>query len=287
MGAQVFQHPLVAIAVVALLGGAPSAANAQQVKPPTVEGETKSIPAGASTTQVDSSYIVGDGDSVAIGLVGRNDLNSRVRVSTDGTILLPFVGRIKASGRTVLELAEDVRQALIKGGFFGDAVVQAEVVGISSRYATVLGFVGTPGLIPLDRNYRLSEMLARVGGRNSSGADYVILTRTDGTSNRYQVDSLASGAGDKDPIVAPGDKIFIPSADSEVFYISGQVASPGTFPLTQGVTFRQAIAKGGGVNENGSEKKLKVVRKGVTIKKVKLEDLVQVGDVITIGERLF
>ena len=82
MGVQVFQHPLVVIAAVALLGGAPVAANAQPVKPPAGEGETKPTPAGASTTQVDSSYVLGDGDSIAISLVGRNDLNSRVRVST-------------------------------------------------------------------------------------------------------------------------------------------------------------------------------------------------------------
>lgn len=283
MGATVFRYPFAVFAVAVLLGGAPIAAGAQPAK----EGETKSSPAVSSTAQVDSSYVLGQGDSVAISLVGRNDLNSRVRVSTDGTILLPFVGRIVASGRTVLELAEDVRQALVKGGFFADAVVQAEVVGISSRYATVLGFVGSPGLIPLDRNYRLSEMLARVGGRSSGGADYVVLTRGDGTSNRYQVDVLASSTGENDPLVAAGDKIFIPSADSEVFYISGQVTAPGSFPLTKGLTFRQAIAKGGGVNENGSEKKLKVVRNGATVKKVKLDDLVQVGDMITIGERLF
>jgi hypothetical protein len=48
-----------------------------------------------------------------------------------------------------------------------------------------------------------------------------------------------------------------------------------------------ALAKGGGVTENGSEKKLKVVRDGKPLKKVRLDDIVKVGDIITIGERLF
>lgn len=290
-----FRSSLIAIVLAASAASLPLSALAQGARPgapapaaSSAEPQNAPAAAPAPATPVDSSYVLGAGDSIAISLVGRNDLNSRVRVSTDGTILLPFVGRLPAAGRTVLELAEDVRQALIKGGFFADAVVQAEVVGISSRYATVLGFVGTPGLIPLDRNYRLSEILARVGGRNGGGADYLVLTRAaGGASQRYSIDALASGGPDQDPVVAPGDKIYIPAADNEVFYINGQVNTPGTFPLTTGLTFRQAIAKGGGVNENGSEKKIKVVRGTETLKKVKLDDPVKVGDVITIGERLF
>jgi len=88
-------------------------------------------------------------------------------------------------------------------------------------------------------------------------------------------------------MVKNGDKIFIPSAENEVFYISGQVNTPGSYPVTEGLTVRMAIAKGGGVNENGSEKKVKIVRDGKPVKGIKLEDPIKVGDVVTIGERLF
>jgi polysaccharide biosynthesis/export protein len=249
------------------------------------EAPTANVAPGAP---IDISYILGAGDVVDIGLVGRSDFGSRARVNTDGMILLPFVGKIKAEGRTVLEFAEDVRTALIKGGFFADPVVRADVIGVASRYVTVLGAVGSPGLMPLDRNYRLSEVLAKAGGRSGNGADYILLTRAaGGEPQRFGITTLASGSGEQDPVVGSGDKIFIPSVDKEVFYISGQVNSPGSFPVTSGLTFRMAIAKGGGVGENGSEKKLKVVRKGEKLKKVKLDDLVQADDIITIGERLF
>jgi len=280
--------------VVALVMGVSTVAYAQPQELPTAPaaaGATSAPPPAvpALNAPVDSSYVLGIGDVVAIALVGRNDLNSRVRVSTDGTVLLPFVGRIRASGRTVLELSEDIRQALIKGGFFSDAVVQAEVVGITSRYATILGAVGSPGLLPLDRNYHLSEILAKVGGRGGGGgADYVVLTRAaGGESLRFNIDDLATAPPDKDPIVQPGDKIFIPAADKEVFYISGEVRNAGTFPIVTNMTFRTAIARAGGVTENGNENKITVTRGGKPVKGIKLEDKVQVGDVIKIGERLF
>ena len=43
------------------------------------------------------------------------------------------------------------------------------------------------------------------------------------------------------------------------------IYTPGSYPVTEGLTVRMAIAKGGGVNENGSEKKVKLVRDGKTL----------------------
>jgi polysaccharide export outer membrane protein len=270
---------MVAVPAIAMAQARPAAS------PPAPPAAAPNTP---QATAVDSSYLLGPGDVVEIGLVGRADFGSRARVSTDGTIQLPMIGSIPAAQRTVLQLADDVRQALIKGGFYSDPVVRTEVVGINSRYVTVLGSVGSPGLLPLDRNYRLSEILARVGGRGANGADYIILTpASGGPSERYSIPQLASGAPDKDPQVHTGDKIFIPSAENEVFYISGQVNNPGAFPVSDGLTVRMAIARGGGVNENGSEKKVKVVRDGKPLKGVKLEDPIKVGDIVTVGERLF
>ena len=269
----------------ALVIQVPAAAMAQATPPAAPARAPATTP---QATAVDSSYLLGPGDVIEIGLVGRADFGSRARVSTDGTIQLPMIGSIPAAQRTVLQLADDVRQALIKGGFYADPVVRTEVVGINSRYVTVLGNVGNPGLLPLDRNYRLSEILARVGGRTGNGADYIILTpASGGPSEKYSITQLASGGPDKDPLVHTGDKLFIPSAENEVFYISGQVNSPGAFPVTDGLTVRMAIAKGGGVNENGSEKKVKIVREGKPLKGIKLEDPVKVGDILTVGEKLF
>jgi len=288
---KIMDRPLLISGVLtSLLLAAPVLALAQ-VKPASPTSPTAPPAPTVATPQataVDSSYLLGPGDVVEIGLVGRADFGSRARVSTDGTIQLPMIGSIAAANRTVIQLADDVRQALIKGGFYADPVVRTEVVGINSRYVTVLGSVGSPGLLPLDRNYRLSEVLARVGGRSGNGADYILLTRaTGGASERYSIAQLASGGADKDPLVHNGDKIFIPNTENEVFYISGQVNTPGSYPVTEGLTVRMAIAKGGGVNENGSEKKVKIVRDGVPLKGIKLEDPIKVGDVVTIGERLF
>ena len=149
---------------------------------------------------------------------------------------------------------------------------------------TVLGAVGSPGLIPVDRPYRLSEILARVGGVRENGADHVVLRSKDGERS-YAIKDLATGDLNLDPYVQPGDKIFSPSAD--IFYIKGQVKAPGGYPLTPHMTLVIALARGGGLTDLGSDSHIKIIRKGVEISPKNLNVEVLPDDVIDVGEGWF
>ena len=231
-----------------------------------------------------SAYVLGRDDVVAVGLLGRTDFGGRARVQADGTIQLNFIGKIQAADRTTAELAEAVASALKTGGYFADPVVTVEVVGYASRYVTILGAVGSPGLVPINRPYRMSEILARVGGVRDNAADYLQVRHANGEETRLALRDLATGDASADPYVQAGDKIYAPTA--ETFYIYGQVRSPGQMQLSTGMTMRMALAKAGGLTESGSDKKIDVTREGKKTK-VKLDDPVQPGDVIVVGERLF
>src|SRR5688572_3803764 len=93
-----------------------------------------------------SAYILGRDDVVEVGLLGGAGFSGRTRVQADGTIQLPLIGKIPVADRTTAEVSEAVRKALVAGQFFTDPVVTVEVVGYASRYVTVLGAVGSPGL---------------------------------------------------------------------------------------------------------------------------------------------
>ena len=240
----------------------------------------------APSVAVDQSFALGVGDVVDVGVIGRNDFSTRARVSTEGTIVLPLLGGVKALGLTTSELAQQTQDALAKGGFYANPMVRVEVTGVASRYATVLGNVANAGLLPLDRNYRLSDLIARVGAHSAEGSSTVILTRADGSSKKYLMEDLATGGG-SDPLIMAGDKIYVPSVTSVVIYLSGQVKSPGSVPISKEVTLREAIAKAGGLTDMGSDKKVTIYRKNVKVKSVKLDTIVEPGDIIQVGERLF
>lgn len=216
--------------------------------------------------------------------MGQN--GTRARVGNDGDIVLPLLGKVKALNLTANELAQKVQDGLVKGGFYANPVVRVEIVGVSSRFATVLGNVSSPGLLPLDKTYHLSAVIARVGA-HAGKSGYVILTHADGSQKKYSMEDLATGGGAADPVVMPGDKIYVPAPTSEVFYVSGQVKAPGAFPITKDMTVREAIARSGGLTEMGSDKKVKIYRKNVELKGTKLETKLEAGDIVDVGERLF
>lgn len=236
----------------------------------------------------DRQYALGVGDTIEVTVVGRSDFNGRARIGSDGAVLLPFLGAVPATNRTPGQLADEIRAGLEKGGYFSNPVVRVDVVGVASRYVTILGAVGAPGLMPLDRRYRLSEIIARAGGKSEGGVDYVVLTPASGASKQYKMADLATGSGDQDPYVNDGDKVFVPAAQAQLFYISGQVKNAGSFPVTEGLTVRMALARAGGLTESGSDKKVKIYRQGKALKGVKLDEtIVESSDILTVGERLF
>jgi polysaccharide export outer membrane protein len=192
---------------------------------------------------------------------------------------------VKAADLTVLQFRENVKNALKKGGYYADPVINISVTTYASRYVIVLGEVGQPGMVPVDRNYRVSEILAKVGGPRDSGADYVSLRRASGEEIKLNINSLATGTLEQDPFVKPGDKLFVPKA--ETFYIYGQISRPGTVKLEPGMDLRKAIVAAGGLTTMGSEGKIKIIRDGKEIKKYSLTGPIKNGDVIHVGERFF
>jgi len=244
---------------------------------------TGTAPAAAASTDASPTYPLGPQDVIEYNVLGTTD-RVRARIDPDGTIQTNLGGRIAAAGRTPRQLALEIAAALKAGGFYADPVVNVDVVGYGSRYVTVLGSFQQPGLIPLNRDFHLSEILARVGGVRADGADYIIV-RSDGVpEKRYLVSKLSSGDPASDPLMKPGDKIYAPQA--EMFYITGEVKAPGTYPLKSDMTIAQAIARGGGLTDSGSDKTIKV-RRGDKIVKLKAEAKVEPGDILTISERLF
>lgn len=274
----------------ALLLMAGSVAGAQTVPPAAPPAQAQPAarppaPPSQATKDVAEGYVLGADDVVEVTVLGQPEFTTRARVKANGTIQLPFIGEQRLAGETALSLAPKIAEKLRAGGYYAKPVVNIEISSFASRYVTLLGSIAQPGLQPVDREYRLSEIIARAGGLRETGADFVTLTRADGEQKNYAFDKLASGGPEDDPMVRPGDKIFVPEAD--LFYIYGQINAPGVYPIRGGpMTVRKAVARGGGFNASGSASRIKLFRNGVETK-VKLDATLQAGDVLVVGERLF
>jgi polysaccharide export outer membrane protein len=251
------------------------------------------VPGGPNMTAPDSTspvggpdynYILGPSDVVHVEALNHPDFNVKATIGADGRIQLPYIGSFNSANMTVAALHDRVLDDLKRKGIFSNVTLNVEVISFGSRYVTVLGGVGTPGLVPVDRAYRLSEILARAGGVREGGSDYVDWTSKVGATRRIAIEDLATGGPSMDPYVSPGDKIFVPTA---VFYIKGQVKAPGAYPVGLNMTLAMALARGGGLTDMGSNKNISITRNNAEIDPKDLAFQIQANDVIDVGESWF
>ncbi|PTQ11794.1 sugar ABC transporter substrate-binding protein [Sphingomonas oleivorans] len=229
-------------------------------------------------------YMLGINDEIQVSLFGRQPLDVKTRIKEDGTVILPYIGAIKAIDQTPSQLASAIGQKLEAGGYLVNPVVNVEVTSFISNAVTIFGNLQSPGVYPLDRPQNVAMMVARAGGVRADGADYVLLRRQGEAERTIPLADL-SGDGGSGLALRPGDTLFVPPARQ--FFVYGQVKSPGNFAIRSKMTLRQALAQAGGPTLGGTEHKVTLYREGKKIKRVDLESEVQANDVLRVNEKLF
>jgi polysaccharide biosynthesis/export protein len=251
-------------------------------------------PAGASP-----NYVVGAQDVLTVTVFNEPQLSGRFRVENDGQFSYPFIGRIKANGLAVGEIATAIKVKLANG-YLRDPQVTVEVEQFRSQNVFVMGEVHTPGKYTLTGAATLIEALAQAGSRTPEAGSEVLILRPkeskDGPTlpgdaeadiERVDLRTIESGKLSQNVAIHDGDTIFVPKA--ERFYVIGQVRNPGSYVLEPGMTVLQAISLAGGVGERGSDRRIRIVRI-VGDKKhdfnAKPTDIVESGDTIIVRQRL-
>lgn len=240
-------------------------------------------------------YQLGAGDSIRVVVFQNADLTIEARVTENGTISFPLIGEVRIGGLTVPDAEKTIAKALKDGGFIQQPQVNIVLLQIRGYQVAVLGQVNRPGRFPLDTlNVRVSEMIAIAGGIiAATGADVAVLTGVrDGKPFRKEIDIAGLFIDNKlqdDLVVASGDVIYVQRAP--VFYIYGEVQRPGSYRIERNMSVRQALAQGGGPTMRGTERRLRLHRRGadgkVEILKPGFDDPVQSDDVIYVRESLF
>jgi polysaccharide export outer membrane protein len=253
---------------------------------------TLGFSANAQTNQPE--YQIGNGDNIRVLVFQNPDLTVETRVTENGTISYPLVGSVKIGGMTIPAAEQAVAKALSDGGFIQKPQVNIILLQNRGNQVSVLGAVGRPGRFPLETfNTRVSEMIAIAGGISPVGADVAIVTGLrEGKPFRREIDIAGMFLDNKlqnDLVVAGGDVIYVHR--QPMYFVYGEVQKPGSFRVERGMTIRQALAQGGGPTVRGTERRLRVHRRGadgkVEILTPDLNDMVQADDVLHVNESIF
>jgi len=197
-----------------------------------------------------------------------------------------------------------VRTALLADGYLRDPRVAVSLDQFKGQRIFVFGGVGSPGTYPLQDGQTLIEVLARVGYPTSPEA--IILrpkhptgpTMPDsaGDAEVFRVNvrelekDVERGSLARNMVLKDGDTIFVPRTDPTRVFVTGQVRTPGAYPITEGTTVLQALALAGGPTEEAAVNRLRIVRivsgRQESIK-AKLTDVLLAGDTVVVPERYF
>ncbi len=249
---------------------------------------------GEASADQPMDYRLGAGDSIHISVFRNPNLTLDARVSESGIITYPMLGELAVGGLTLDEAERKIAFALKKAEVVQEPQVNIVLSQIIGNQVSVLGEVNHPGRFALDTlNTRLSDMLARAGGVSPTGGSVAILVgKRQGKPYRKVIDLAKMFMDDnmgENVLVQGGDNIYVDFAPA--YYIYGEVNQPGSYRVRRGMTVMQALAQGGGPTMRGTEKGMKLFRRGqsgdVVSFSPELTDLVKDGDVLYVKESLF
>ena len=246
------------------------------------------------------NYVIGPEDVLTVTVFNEPSLSGRFRVENDGQFNYPFLGRVRAGGVTLSDVAATLKTKLAEG-YLRNPQVTVDVDQFRSQSVFVMGEVRSPGKYVLSGTVSLLEVLAQAGLTTAlAGPEVVVLhpktpvagavsLAAPGDSEVLHVNmrEIENGRMSKNVPIRDGDTIFVPRA--ERFFVVGLVRNPGSYALEPNMSVLQALSLAGGVTERGSNRRLRVTRVvdgKRTELDVKATDLVQPGDTITVRQRL-
>jgi polysaccharide export outer membrane protein len=168
-----------------------------------------------------TDYRIGPADSLDINVSQLPELTKIVEVGPGGTILLPLIGQVQASGRTPVELSDDIATAL-KKKYMKDPIVVVSVKEAQGAKVTLDGAVIKPGVYPLAGPTTLLQAVALAQGPDPKLANLkrVAIFRTIGGRRQTQVYDLTqirTGRAE-DPTIYGNDIVVVDTSGSKSFF---------------------------------------------------------------------
>lgn len=256
-------------------------------------------------------YKVGGYDVLSIEVYEEPDLSrDAVRVSADGHITFPLIGRVRVADKTTAEVENIIANLLAEGQFLVNPHVSVFVKEYLSKKVLILGAVERPGSYELRALERVLDVLSKAGGVDfAEGGNKITILRTEtagGTKDeKIAIDiNLRRLLDGEDPLsnlqVSDKDILYIPKADK--VFIIGEVKNPGDYLIKdRDITIVEAVGMAGGFTRIAARNRTKIIRVEDGVEKiihVKIDEITREGkktgdivlrpnDIIVVPESFF
>jgi polysaccharide export outer membrane protein len=281
---------VLALALVCLTVNVAWGQPAGNIAAPPAKPETTSPAVASALVTLNEDYRIGINDVIEIQIEDAVELSGSYRIAKSGTFLMPFLGRITAQNKTPEALATFITDSL-RDRYLSNPNVKVIVRQYNSRSFFIQGAVRNPGVYQIEGKPSLLVLLTLAGGlaENHSSTGFILRPNKPPQSpatpenkashqpaanesednsaaeapptaaqNEYSllkvnINGLLVGRFDQNMYLEPGDIVNIPP--SEVFFVAGEVQTPGSFALKEGMTLRHAISLAQGTNYKADAKR--------------------------------
>ena len=232
------------------------ATNVDRFNSPSVAPVSRRPPASTSW-----NYLVGPGDILSVLVFNHPELTlpagpdrsaeeSGFRVQSDGTFFYPFVGQVQAAGLSLEQIRSNLSIRL--ADFIADPQLEVRVASFNSQAINVTGAVTSPQRIRVTTvPITLIDAVNAAGGLAPNADPRQIRIVRNGSAYKVDLNGFLERSDQFDnPLLGPGDVVYIPKREVEEVFVLGEVASPSSIDMGgDTLSLTQALTRRGGLEE--------------------------------------
>lgn len=214
------------------------------------------------------NYLLSAGDEVLIDVWGDSELNLKLTLSPEGTIIIPNVGPVALSGLTIEEAENRIKQELGKimwnlvDGKEPNTFVSVGLGKIRSIKVNIVGEAVAPGTYTLSSLASLFNALYAAGGVNDIGSlrNIRVYRNNKEIANLDVYDYLLNGKYDTNIRLEDNDMIIIEPYE-QLVNTHGKIKRNRTFELRKGETLEDLLKMAGGFTGDAFTEDVTIKRK--------------------------
>ena len=184
-------------------------------------------------------------------------------IDTDGNIVIPYAGKVRAAGRTPVQVEDEIVDKLKNKAIEPQVIVS--MVTQNSSLITVLGNVGKPSRFAANYNAEhILDTIARAGGPKGNPYDIYVMLERNHKRDIVPFGALLYNPADNNIWTHPNDTLYL-YTDPQTFVAFGATGSQGQFKFENWrLSLAEAVAKAGGLGNSVSEPGYVFLYRGVT-----------------------
>ncbi len=209
----------------------------------------------ASAAQ-DKTYRLQPEDILRVQVYNEPQIDAQLPIGEDGNISAPFIGLIRAEGKTTAELEAELVKEYVAKLRLRDPKVAVTVLRFREHRASAGGMVTRAGAYVFRPGDTIMTLINYAGGPLVDRADMRRATlRRFKTSELIPIDLQAlmvRGDTSQNYELSDGDELIIPEETRNRILLLGAIAAPGTYGYKEGMRLQDAISLGRGEVPNRS-----------------------------------